>query len=492
MRRLAQVALVLMLVAACRRGETARTSLSDSTTGPLVQPGNTAGAAALELWQLRSGVSLADWKRARPDEPVTGSDTSSVAHALGDWCAGAQRQITVGQRVVTRSAFFYPPPPTADLALPDSVPDLVARCELGLVWVRAELPDTAAARAFSDSLGTQLRAAFGPTRTGPVHFWGSAMWSRVAAYRRGDVSVVSGVRAPAPRDSAGRQAVAFAFALLPVSGLSIEGVDAPPAWAPVDTFPLDSAFRIAAADTAIANPVRALLRSSGSRPGDTRVGGDLIIPLQRWIARTAVLPPPRRAAALYIADQVLDRTLCDYHLCELADRNSRAPLEGVGARFTRSALGGAWVYQHSWLDQARLLDRDSPLGQRLFLAQLVNGFDFSGVCAAGPEGFRRVIVNGERYLARLPASPIAAEVHFEVAEAWRDIVALAHGAGDIYADSSRYGEEAGNAAVRSLAHYRAAIAAGPHRDVARAAWQRAWWMKAGLVPRDVRYYCVYD
>ena len=82
--------------------------------------------------------------------------------------------------------------------------------------------------------------------------------------------------------------------------------------------------------------------------------------------------------------------------------------------------------------------------------------------------------------------------HFLVGEAYRDIVALAHGAGDIYADSSRYGAEAGPAALKAIEHYRAAMRAAPGSEAARQSWRRAWWLTAGLVPKDLRFYCVYD
>jgi len=34
--------------------------------------------------------------------------------------------------------------------------------------------------------------------------------------------------------------------------------------------------------------------------------------------------------------------------------------------------------------------------------------------------------------------------------------------------------------------------AGPGAAVARAAWRRAWALQAGLVPQDLRFFCVYD
>jgi hypothetical protein len=483
---------LLLALAACGRSDAARTTLSDSAAAPRIQPGTTAGASVVELWQLRPGLTLAEWKSTRPDETVTGPDSAGGLSALGTWCAGVQKQIVLGARTITRTAFFYPPAPTT-LALPDSSADpLVLGCEIGLVWIRVEVADTSQARALADSLATQLRAAFGAPDAKPVNFFGAALWKKAARFHRGSVDVVTGLRpTSAPPDTSVRRPVVFAFAMLPVSGLSLDSLRQE-AWQPPDTVPLDSAIALAHLDTSLSAPVRALASPAPGAPVRGQPPGALITPLQRWLQASASLPPARRAAALYVADEALERAMCAHRLCDEGDSTAQAPLRALGARFTWGQLGASWVYQRTWLDQARNLDRDSPLGQRIFLAQLAAAFDFSGVCGAGEEGFRRVIDNGERYLERLPDSPIAPAVHYEVAEAYRDIVALARGAAGDYADSSRYGAEAGPAAEKALRHYRAAMRAGPAADVARAAWRRAWQLKAGLNPRDVRFYCVYD
>ncbi len=481
------VLLACLALAGCAGREASRDVTADSGGAPRVEPGSVPGAAMLELWQLRPGITLREWKAAHPDEAVTGSDTSAMSAQLGPWCAGVQRPAILGQRLLMRTAFFYPPDPDSTVALRDSAADLVLDCRLGLVWTRTEIPDSSAAAALADSLATLLAQAWGPAVAKPAQFYGAALWHRSARYHRGDVDAMAAVRRAAGPNGPW---VVFAFAFLPAAGVSLDG-DARAGYAPVDTMPFDSVLALAALDTGVSAPLRRVLRAADSTR-DARPPRELIQPLQRWLAASQGLPLPRRAAALYAADRVLDRAMCRYGLCETAQRAAQAPLEAAGARFRADALGGGWVYQHSWEDQARILDRDSPLGQRILLHQMASGFDQSGVCAAGTEGFRRVIENGERYLARVPDSPIAADVHYQVGEAYADIVALAHGVAGDDADSSRYSAEAGPAALRALEHFRAALRAGPRAPAARAAWRRAWWMKAGLAPREVRFYCLYD
>lgn len=497
-RRCTALALALG-AAACGQGEAARTSAADSTRGLRVNPATASGSAILELWQLRPAVSLGDWRSAHPDEAVSGADTSGPLRFFGDWCAMAQRRWQLGEREISRTALFYPPD-AGSLSLPDSVPDLVRQCRLGLVWVTINVPDSAAGARLADSVRSQLAEAFGRLVSGPVSFYGSAYWSQVGRFRRESVTAVAALRNPPANagDSATSRRSVVAFAYLPNAGVGT-GDDTPShagPWTPSDSMPLDSAVALSGIDLGLWAPLAARLRvAETGRQGSavTAAATDsLARALRRWLGASAGQSLPRRAAALYVADVVLERALCATIRCDARETAALEPLRALGAQFAWEPLGASWVYARTWLNQARVLDRDSPLGQRILLAQMARAFDFSGTCAAGEEGFRRVIENGTRYLDRVPNSPIAADVHYLVGEAYRDVVALAHGAGDIYADSSRYSAEQASALANAQLHYRAAMRAGAASAAARAAWRQAWWMKAGLVPRETRFYCVYD
>ena len=491
------------VTAACggRERPAAHQAGRDSAGGVSVDPATVPGALALELWQLREGVTLADWMSARVEEHLERRDTATAYDFAGAWCARAERRTPVAGHTLERSAFFFPPLPPTGLELPpDSQPEqLVAACTLGLVWTRAPELDSADGAGLADSVRAALTRAYGGTgRDTAMSFWGSAFWTHRGRFRRGMVTAVSALDAmPRPAQDSGRSRRAvLAFAFLPGSEISVDsgpGFEWRTGWTP-DTPPLERAVAVAGLDTTMWLPLRRLLAEAEAQGAARRSlePAALSGALGRWLGAAAALPPPRRAAALFVADQVLARAGCAYVLCGARDGARLAPLRALGAQFTYSELGAAWVYTRTWLSQARVLDRDSPVGQAVLLIQLDQGFDFSGTCAAGAEGFRRVIDNGERYLARVPLSPIAAEVHFLVGEAYRDVVALAHGAGLEYADSSAYTAAEPEARRRALEHYRAAIAGAPDRQVARAAWRRAWWLLAGLPPRSVRYLCIYD
>ena len=490
--------LLLLLLAACGRSDQVRTAISDSAQAPHIDPGTVAGAAALDLWQLRSGVTLGEWKTAHPDEAITDLDSTPVSRFAGSWCAVARRRTTLGERAVARSAYFYPPA-TVARTLPESQAQLVAACELGFVWITVDVPDSSAGVALADSVRTQLGEAFGAPVAGPVSFFGSAYWSDVARFRTGGVTAVAALGNPAPGAGATRPRQVIAFAYLRGAGIGT-GDDSPEnfgPWQPPDSLPVDSAVRLTGLDSARYAPLAALLSAaaSGRHAGisSQQFPDSLAQPLRRWLDASAARTLPQRAAALYVADLVLDRALCVYVRCDARQFAALQPLRALGAQFEWEPLGASWVYQRGWLGQARILDRDSPLGQRILLAPLNAGFDFSGRCAEGPEAFQRVIDNATRYLERVPDSPIAAEVSFLLGEAYRDIVALAHGAGDIYADSSRYTERAAAAAQSAVGAYQRALQVAPlESELAKQAWKQAWALKAGLVPRETRFYCVYD
>jgi hypothetical protein len=403
-----------------------------------------------------------------------------------------------GQRI-ERTAYFYAPDPPDALVLPESRTELVRSCRLGAISVRLPATDSVGGAALADSVRGLLARAFGGEDSATVSFFGSAYWHRVGRYRRADVSVASALELVPRRDSADAdRPTVRAVAVLPLSGLSLDGgivSDEPPI---ADSLPMDSAVALAGLDRGLAAPLVRVVqdtmwRERGDTTGRTAIRQGLAAAVRRWLGAAVDLPLARRAAALYVADRTLDRALCGVLPCDQpGDSAALAPFVALGARFAWSELGGQWVYDRGWLSQARTLDRDGPLGQRILLTQLLAGFDFSGMCAAGPEGFRRVIANAERYLERVPASPVAAEVHYLAGEAWADVVALAAGAGDIYADSSRYSAEAPEARRRALAHYHAAIGANPTSALARAAWRRAWWLLSELPPRRTRFLCVYD
>lgn len=492
------VTAAVVCAAACGPGERGRAGGRDSLPTLSVSPSTPTGRIALDIWELRAGVMLTDWLAVHADDDIQPPVDSGPGARLGDWCLRAVRLTQLGAVTVERAAYFYPPPLTDSLVLPDSAPEMVRFCSLGAITSTVQVPDSATGSRLADSLRTVLSSAFGGgERDGRLVFYGSAFWSVRGRFRREGLNAVSALASVPLRPAA--HAV-FALAWLPPSRLSVDSVAVERTWMPpdADSIPFDTLLEWSGLPAAVRRELRQLretalaFRDWENSPVSYLPSRRLEEILRRALAAAASLGAPRRAAALVAADRLLNETMCQHGLCHEETGAMLAPFRALGAQFTWAASGATWVYDRNWLVQARTLDRDSRLGQRILLSQLSSGFDFSGSCAKGAEAFRRVIQNGERYLARQPTSPIAQDVRLALADAYRDIVALAQGAGGEWADSSRYSTEAPAARRLALAHYRAVIAANPTHPAAEYAWRRAWRLAAGLPVGGTRYLCVTD
>ena len=481
-------------------------SPADSALARAIDPATAPGQVALSLWQLREGVTLAEWITTRGLEDIQFYSRDAGRDYLGEWCARATVLIPSGVGPIQRVAYFYPPAPPSrgqlpsDLASADSVR---ASCVLGLLATQIGIADSAAGRRVTDSVAAVLTRVFGQGERDPqVSFYASAFWRRTTLWRHNDaviVSTLSGLPYAAEETAARWSTLAFAF--LPHTGLSVdperEPVDA--AQPVMDTVPLEQAARLSGVDTTAWSSLRRVLAAAEPAPstaGDavpvTPPADSLVRALGRWLTAARRLPPQQRAAALFVADAVLDRSLCAYGMCTGKEGAHLAPLRTMGARFAWSDAAGGWVYRRNWMFEARTLDRDSRIGQSVFLQQLALGFDPSGICESGGEGFQRVLDNGERYLARVPASPIVPEVRLMLGDAYDDIVAIADGAVEELPNTAQYAARAPIARREALRHYRAAIDAAAGTPVAEAAWRKGWWLLSALPLRSARFHCLND
>lgn len=502
-RPLVAVALASFLAGCGGEGRPAGGARDSVARDTSIDPATVPGLVALELWQLRDSVSFTEWNATRP-EPVQWYTAGSPFGDRGAWCALTERRIQLAGHQIERDAFFYPPEPPPTLELPDeSNPErLITRgCTLGLIWVRVPVSDSTAGAALADSVRAQLTRLYGRADTGAVSYGGSAFWTHRGRWRRGEITIVSalagGLLTSFP-DSARSTRSVIALAHLPQSGMGSGGDWYASLDIIADTLPLDSAVALSAVDTTLWVPLERALADAAAAdtvrepnyPALDRTR--LVWPLGRWLAAANAQSAGRRAAGLFVADQVLGRSLCAYGLCEGPDSARFRPLRALGAKFEYSPLGGGWVFAHNWLQDILTLGFDGPVSNAAFLLMLENGFDTSGTCRAGGDNFRTVITKGEAWLARHPQHPYSRTVHFLVAEAYGDVVALAHGALAEYADSSQFREEAPAATAKALEHYRLAITPGDTTRVARGAWRQAWWLMAGLPPRTTRFVCIYD
>jgi hypothetical protein len=167
----------------------------------------------------------------------------------------------------------------------------------------------------------------------------------------------------------------------------------------------------------------------------------------------------------------------------------RRALQAAGAPYTNSPLGAADVYTRDFLWDAYHADSLGRAGRAAFLELLSLGMARKANCGDGPNGFDRVIDAGERALRAGASEP---EVHHYLGLAYADVVALARGAGDEYADSSEFRPRASTARTRAIEHFRAALAGLSDRRLRREAWHGAMGLMLALPVSETRFFCVYD
>jgi len=491
-------------------------------------------AAVREIAAIRAGVTLGLWRQSHPADSLTIFRRADQREGNDRWCAKSSAAITLpsGERLV-RFAYFFPPPAPASLSLPSAGGDqLLKECLLGAVWTETPATDSSVGMALGHATSVALTQAYGAQRPGfdPVfgpiladstrraalakmrgfdalrlglHFMGSAAWRVPGRWQVDSTVVVSAFDEGFKPRGQGR---VLAFAYYPISGF-----DSPPTVVQFEE----------ASDREAANLAGDAARASGISPAHvSRLLGLVALSesafesterdtarararartvdtvsvrvLGEWLTAAEPLDPPHRAAALLAADQVIGRDALRYAMSREEGTGSLLALTHLGATFQHDELGGGENYTHNWLREAWRLDSLGHVGQMAMLAMLRMGFNNNGMCGGGGDAFRLVTDAGERLLQSPLDSAAASEVHFLVADGYSDVVALAKGAGEEYADSSTYTSGEPTARRKAIEHYRQGIALDHQSPKARAAWLEGWRLLAGLPPSRTHFFCVYD
>ncbi len=490
--------------------------------------------AAREIAALRADVTPVTWLRAHPADSLVFFARGLVRENHDRWCARASAEASLpGRGRLVRHAYFYPPSPPPSLMLPAvEGPQLLReQCRLGTIWLETAVADSPSGSALAARTRDAFTRVYGTVRPSPdawfgrtptdsmrravsrlpgaeawtlgLHFFGAAGWRVPGRWQIDSAVVVSAFDAGLggrPRGRGRGRGRVLAFAFLPLAELgSFQRTADRAEAAEQNTAALAAeAARLSGIDRRQADRLLGLLAAAdsgylGGAPGDRgALGSRAVRVLGDWIAVAQGLDASHRAAALLAADQALGSGAMAYVLAQDEDSARRRALQGLGAKFVRDELGGGYNYAHTWLDEARRLDPAGRVGQLATVALLRIGFNETGTCGGGEEPFRRVSAAGERLLGSLTDSALAAEVHVLVGDAYADVVALASGAGEEYADPSAYAASAPEARRKAIQHYREGIARAPGRPEARVAWLEAWRLLAGLPPTTTHFFCVYD
>lgn len=484
-------------------------STTQAESSPIKEPEQLANYALAELTALRAGQSFGDWKKNHPSGTLELYAPRLSEQSNEGWCARVRFEMSLDvSRRIRRDAYFYPPEPPAVISLPAGAPgELLDQCRLGFVWAEVEDVDASQAERLADATRESLASVLGTAQlNAKVSWWAAAYWRKTAFWKQSGLSLATATTnyRAWESDGAGTTTRVLVAAAGDASDISLEpfqsSIDPPEevveAFRVVESRINEAISTAAVGGTAEANVRSALkLLSDASPPWHYPRDADLkfiLNAINDWVVSTPTSPPARRAAVLFVADQLLGESGASWGQDE--NLPIRRQLEAHGARFNWAPLGGTWVYAHSWLRQSLKIDRDGRIGDLAFITLMERGFETSGTCSdQGGDGFRAVILEGGDFLHRRPDSPLSSDIHLLMAKALGDIVTLANGGGYDESVSAAYKSEEASSRTRAIEEYRLAFAAPiPGRAKGREAWTNAWRLMAGLSPSRTYFYCVYD
>ncbi len=461
---------------------------------------------AEQLSALKDGVSLTRWKKNHVTEDVISFEVGGKVGVLLNhtWCARTELSVTLPDgKTAVRHAVFYPPVPPANFALPSeneiSKDYIDNNCTLGIIWIKLLEYDEAQGNALALRVRDAIDQRLGKGQADiPLKRVDGKHLSTTGRWQIGSAAFISAYNtfptiATKSMSSVTFEKKYFALGFLPNSGFFGDGERSYGVGYEINRH--DNVRRIReAVETANisgkdGNSLLSYFPETGGRPKlqpDQAVS--LIALLERWLSASDKLNGIRKAAALLVADQVLDQMQDQIGTSSLEKGGPRRQvLEKHGAIFFKSELEQSYIYAHSWLESARKIDADGPIGDLAFRIMMDMGCSRYGKFA-----YEDVIKQGEEYLGKNHDPIGSAEVELMVADAYRDIVALASGAGAYNENPGVYKEEAKGVRQKAVMHYRNALPLLQSSTQTSEAWYEAWRLIVGLPPANLRYQCVYD
>jgi hypothetical protein len=422
-------------------------------------------------------VSYADWHASHPSARCdTARSHTYVLSRSEAWCSECREE---GDEIAVESRFH--------LVEPFEPP----QCRLHEVQAHAFSGGSAERRsALHAAVEARLEQRYGAPTTARADWveHGSALWQSVRVWQRGDRKLYLYLGNPIEPSAGGRD---DAVVLRLVTGSLLER--------PSD--PGDSAM--SAAERA-AQELRDELKerlSSALQAEQPRAAALILAPPDPGAARKQIVrlleqadaaPGERAALLLLAADWLAAQTWISFDPSDPAPWNPHIP----GLTFEETVLDtGGITYRHDLLGKVW---REAPEGEwkEFAFAQLQEaGWDTSSCCEAGSDRYRRVIAEGEAYLAAHPESAHRAYLLLQVAQAHETAWTVSRSSqNDPYASASSVGAAAGEAArQRAIALYREIARDFPTREaIASSARKSLPRLELGLTNQQWKYYCICD
>lgn len=418
---------------------------------------------------LASQPALATWRKSHAGKlELAHYETDKDPYQedfrrLDRWCAAS---VGESPEQVVRAALFYVPS-VARGALPP-LPEkedaaLTHACRMQAIWY--ETPALATTDAVVRELSSTWGQPNGPSTEPDIGGW--ALWKGVVAWHRAGMNiwVVYDTNGP-PGGAGGPRLIVYARRDIPRDPNFAQ-------WLLNDAIAVrvaEAAAQIAAQDSIL---TAAMLKCEAGRrtePESLKANR-----LDLWLKASSSLPPPRKAAALLLADA--------YVACTPA---SSPRLIRLGAEFKAGCPQDGPSYSHNFRDQAEKLDPQGAAGELAGLSSLAYPCSLKGA-RPWPD---LIVEKGEKLLGDFPPDQWTPWVHFAVARAHAVKLSLAYPGGDPEERHLHFTRAAMDRERHAaIAHFERFIRQKPDAAESVFAWQEAWRLLAGLPPSLILFDC---
>jgi len=451
-----------------------------------------------QIDDFKDGITLGEWRKKHAGDRIEffqGRDIRSV-HRWGYWCLSSSEQIVSDNKsVATRHAFFYPPRPPREYDLPGYLTSdkLLESLELGLIWISIRKA-AGEGIALAQEISQSFKHRYSDAQSSATELFSSGLWNEAASWRSDQVTLAS-----AYSNDEG-EAIAAIFSSR--SGLDRTwGGQAEPSYDNSKSLSrIQDLMRVSNMGGLPQTGIDDILKLNDDWQNSMGTDKPRLVPrlvveaLSHWITEAMQKPDRQKAASLLVGDLVLATVQHAFKISELGEgEEARLALSKLGAHFISHPIQASMVYSRSWLHDAQRLDAEGPIGELCFLILMETGFDPTGICAETSEKFMTVIKNGEEYLKQKRIIAHRQEIEIMVADAYRDIIAMAEGlADDENVDPNKYKGLTREALPKAIEHYRIGLQNARDSVQNRIAWSEAWRLIAGLPPVYIRYLCIID
>jgi hypothetical protein len=478
---------------------------------PEVIPADVPTVVVEELAQLKPGITVIEWRRLHPADdwhkPTYEDQVSNRDYSLGNFCmvATLTRPLPMLKNLARKAVFYLPAPPTST-ALPSGPPSsLTDTCVLGYVATTLETESNEAKAGLDREVSATLSSRYGQPINGRSPVNGRSI---IRIWSTGDVKTAVGdllFEGPTKTFTANSYLPVFRYERLEFPDVEYGSIY-PGRGGDTDIF--DLAMRTANMDVAVTQPVATMYQKwlefahlkeakfYWEQPEVPRPLGakDVAAVLGPWLQSATELAPRRRAAALLAADLILEVAWEQFSTTGKKTEQEKKDLEGVGAVFVET-IGGT-VPSVKWIQQARELDPDGPIGDAVMI-MTVSGWNLRQLYSGGYEELTDyLIAGGEKYRSRPQNPNLAAWAEFFIASAYCDQVVISY-AGNTdnpsvepgpYLTEPTESEKTRGVAAKpeAIKHIQSLLAMDRTSRRAIAAWRMAWRLIAEL-PLDRHY-----